>query len=176
MSWKIIKATDKDDIAAGNLILNTYLSVYSQKIPQLVFDEAARKQFRDTKSKREQGTVFVAVTPDGQIIGSITALRSGSPLSEAWLPKAGDLRHLAIVENYRKSGLFEELMTIGEKEAFNHGSDIICGHIIRGADKLAEIYRMRGWEKASDGDQFSPHTPLVYLEGIVLRKENACWK
>lgn len=159
-------AEPRDDAAIGELLVDSFVTAYAQKLPSIVTREERKRDLRDVASRRTQGTVLVAEL-EGQIVGTVTLYPPGAAKSEAWLPNAADLRQLAVSPAHFGKGHSAALMDEAERLAWSWGVDAVCLHVRRGVEGVARLYRRRGYLREPGGDLDFPH---VFLEAYVLRR------
>jgi predicted N-acetyltransferase YhbS len=161
----IREATAADDVAVGELLVRAFVDTYAVKMPQVVVSERRRAELRDVAPKRAAAKVWVA-EEGGQVTGTVALWPPGSEKSEAWLPGAYDLRHLAVDASLRKSGLSAALLDTAEAYAKAAFGTAVCLHVRHGATGLARMYMARGYARAPEGDIEHPE---VMLEAYVKR-------
>jgi GNAT superfamily N-acetyltransferase len=161
----IREARPEDDFAIGELLVDAFVTQYAKKLPEVVYTEERKRSLRDVASKRAIAKVWVAEV-EGEVAGTVALFPPGSPGSEAWLPHAADLRHLATAVRYHGTGLSRPLVDSAEAMARQWGVDAIALHVRRGAKGVAEMYQRRGYVRTPEGDL---DTPTVYLEAFLLR-------
>jgi GNAT superfamily N-acetyltransferase len=165
VSIVVREAQPDDDAAVGEILVSGYLTRYAQKMPEVVLTDRRKEELRDVASKREEATVLV-LELNGRIVGTVALWAPGSPRSEAWLPEAWDLRHLAFDPVVHGRGLSAPLLDRAEQVARDSGARFICLHVRRGNEGVARLYMSRGYVRAPDGDLSYPE---VELDAYVLR-------
>ena len=163
-------ATPTDDEAVGEVLVAAFVTAYGKKMPDVVVTEARKDELRRTAHKREQALVLVADVA-GRVVGSVTLFRPGAEASEAWLPGAADLRHLATHPDFHGQGFSRALMDEAETAARSWHVPSICLHVRRGVAGVARLYLSRGYVRDPSGDFLKPGSPPVALEGYVLQLE-----
>lgn len=161
----IREARPEDDVAIGELLVEAFVTQYAKKLPEVVYTDERKRTLRDVASKRAIAKVLVADV-DGEVAGTVAIFPPGAPGSEAWLPNAADLRHLATAERYHGTGLSRPLVDAAEEVARQWGVDAIALHVRRGAKGVADMYQRRGYVRTPEGDL---DMPSVYLEAFLLR-------
>ena len=154
-----------DDEAVGTLLIDAFLSAYARKLPEVTYGEARRAELRAVAEKRRRATVWVAEL-EGRVVGTVALFRPGAEGSEAWIPNAADLRHLATDPALHGRGLSRPLLDAAEQRAAEWEVDAICLHVRQGASGVARMYERRGFRRAPEGDLSLPD---VELEGFVMR-------
>jgi ribosomal protein S18 acetylase RimI-like enzyme len=163
----IREARPEDDVRVGELLVDAFLSTYARKMPEVVYDDARKNDLRDVAAKLRRATVLVAEL-DGRIAGTVAIFRPGAESSEAWLPNAADLRHLAVDPQLHGKGVAKRLMDRAEAIARDEWKvDAICLHVRKGAHGVARLYESRGFVRDPSGDI---EKPTVTLEAYVLRR------
>ena len=162
------EARPEDDAVVGEILVCGYLTRYAQKMPEVVLSDRRKAELRDVASKRREALVLVAEL-DGRVVGTETVWRPGAPASEAWLPEACDLRHLAVGPAVQGRGLSRPLLDEAERRARGMGAKYVCLHVRRGNKGVARLYMDRGYVRAPEGDLDLPEVLLdAYL--LVLRR------
>jgi ribosomal protein S18 acetylase RimI-like enzyme len=165
-AWILRNAEAEDDPAVGELLVQAFVQGYAEKMPEVVVHDERKRDLRDVARKREAGSVIVAEL-NGRIVGALTLLPPGSPLSEAWLPGAANIRFLGIDPSVRGSGIADKLMDEAERRALVElGCNAVCLHVRRGAHGVARFYEKRGYRRAPEGDQ--DLLPVIYLQASIL--------
>jgi GNAT superfamily N-acetyltransferase len=165
MSIVVREARPGDDAAVGEILVSGYLTRYAQKMPEVVLTDRRKEELRDVASKRNEATVLV-LELDGKVVGTVALWAPGSPRSEAWLPEAWDLRHLAFDPAVHGRGLSAPLLDGAEQVARDSGARFICLHVRRGNKGVAKLYMSRGYERDPKGDL---DLPEVLLDAYFLR-------
>ncbi|MBL8955048.1 MAG: GNAT family N-acetyltransferase [Myxococcaceae bacterium] len=161
----IREAVEADDAAVGELLVRAFVESYARKLPDVVVGERRKADLRDVRSKRGVAKVWVA-EERGEIVGTVAMWAPGAKGSEAWLSNAFDLRHLAVSEQRRGSGLAGRLLDVAEAYARAAGGAAVCLHVRREASGVADVYVKRGYRRAPEGDL--DFLPEVFLEAYVL--------
>lgn len=160
----IREAGPPDDEAIGTLLIDAFLSAYARKLPEVVYGEARRAELRAVAEKRRRATVWVAEL-EGRVVGTVALFRPDAEGTEAWLPNAADLRHLATDPALHGRGLSQPLLDAAEQRASEWKVDAICLHVRKGASGVARMYERRGFRRAPEGDL---KLPDVELAGYVM--------
>jgi ribosomal protein S18 acetylase RimI-like enzyme len=158
------EARPEDDATVGEILVSGYLTRYAQKMPEVVLTERRKAELRDVASKRREALVLVAELA-GKVVGTVAVWRPGAPASEAWLPEACDLRHLAIDPAAQGRGLSQPLLDEAERRARGMGARYVCLHVRRGNKGVAKLYMERGYLRAPEGDL---DLPEVLLDAYYL--------
>lgn len=158
------EARPEDDAAVGEILVSGYLTRYAQKMPEVVLTERRKAELRDVASKRKEALVLVAEL-DGRVFGTVAVWAPGAKASEAWLPGACDLRHLAIAPSAQGKGLSKPLLEEAERRARQMGAKYVCLHVRRGNKGVAALYMARGYVRAPEGDL---DLPEVLLDAYFL--------
>ena len=161
----IREARPEDDEAVGELLVDAFITQYAKKLPEVVYTEERKRSLRDMAGKRAVAKVWVAEL-EGRVVGTVALWPSGAPGSEAWLPNAVDLRHLATSVDLHGQGLSTPLMDTAERQARAWGASAICLHVRRGAQGVMRMYERRGFVREPSADL---DLPSVFLEAMVLR-------
>jgi predicted N-acetyltransferase YhbS len=146
-------------------LVRAFVDAYAAKLPEVVVSEQRKADLRDVQAKRAVAKVWVA-EEGGEIAGTVALWPPGSERSEAWLPGAFDLRHLAVARSHKGSGLSGRLLDAAEGYARAAGGRAICLHVRRGAVGVARLYVKRGYQRAPEGDL--DLLPEVFLEAYCL--------
>src|SRR5207302_514400 len=103
------EARPEDDEVVGEILVSGYLTRYAEKMPEVVLSDRRKAELRDVASKRKESLVLVAEL-DGKVVGTVAVWAPGATASEAWLPAACDLRHLAFDPAVQGRGLSKPLL------------------------------------------------------------------
>jgi predicted N-acetyltransferase YhbS len=161
---RVREARPEDDAAIGELLVAAYTTQYAKKLPHVVYDEARKRDLRAVAQKRSVARVWAAEL-DGEVVGTVALFPPGAPGSDAWLPEAADLRHLATAPSVHGQGLAAPLMDAAEAQARAWGVKAVCLHVRKGVAGVARMYMGRGYVRAPEGDL---EYPTVSLEAYVL--------
>lgn len=159
-------AEARDDDAVGELLVSAFVEQYARKMPEVQVTDRRKRELRDVAAKRAVARVFVAER-DGRVVGTVALWAPGASGSEAWLPGAFDLRHLAVAEEARGLGVADRLIETCEREALDAGGQAVVLHVRRGATGVARVYQRRGYQRSPEGDR--DLLPEVFLEAFVRR-------
>lgn len=160
------EAAAQDDFAVGELLVSAFEETYRAKMPEVTLSNQRKAALRAVAEKRQIAKVWVAVL-DGKVIGTVAVWPPGSRGSEAWVPGAADLRHLAVDGRHRKSDASKLLLDEAERWARDSGATAMCLHVRRGVEGLVRLYSNRGYVRVPSGDL--DKLPEVFLEAFVLR-------
>lgn len=156
-------AEARDDAAAGELLVQSFLTAYAAKMPEVRLSEQRVRELRDMAGKRATATVLVAEL-HGEVVGTVMLYRPGHPQSEAWLPNSADLRQLAVAPTHFGKGIATPLLDEAERIAWGWGVAAIGLHVRRGAHGVARLYQARGYQRDASGDM---DRPGVFLEAYA---------
>lgn len=166
MAQPTVRAAEpRDDAAVGELLVQSFVTAYAAKMPEVVVTEQRKRDLRDMAAKRASATVLVAELA-GEVVGTVMLYRPGHPQSEAWLPNAADLRQLAVAPQHFGKGLATPLLDAAERIALGWGVAAIGLHVRRGAHGVARLYERRGYQRDPAGDL---EYPTVALQAYVKR-------
>jgi ribosomal protein S18 acetylase RimI-like enzyme len=159
-------ARPEDDAIIGEILVAGFVTAYARKMPNVVVSDRRKGELRDVAGKRARATVLVAEL-DGRVAGTVAIWKPGSPQSEAWLPNAADLRHLAADPAAQGKGLSKALLDEAERIAREDWRvSAICLHVRRGNVGVAKLYMSRGYVREPQGDLVYPE---VELDAYALR-------
>ena len=161
---RVRAARPEDDEAIGELLVAAYTTQYAKKMPDVVYTEERKRDLRAVAQKRAVASVWAAEL-DGEVVGTVALYPPGAPGSEAWLPDAADLRHLATAPAVHGQGLSAPLMEAAEAQARAWGVKAVCLHVRKGVQGVARMYMSRGFVRAPEGDLVYP---TVSLEAYIL--------
>jgi GNAT superfamily N-acetyltransferase len=171
-SFRLRRAEARDDHALGELLVESFESTYAAKMPEVVVTDRRRAELRDVASRRKIASIYVMEREsDGTLVASVALFPPGAPTSEAWLPRAADLRQLAVHPNFHGHSLSKRLLEATEHEARAWGCTHICLHVRRGAVGVARLYMASGYRRDPTGDL--DRLPEIYLEAYALALECA---
>jgi GNAT superfamily N-acetyltransferase len=165
LNIEVREARAEDDPVVGEILVGGYLTRYAQKMPEVVLTERRKAELRDVASKRKEAMVLVLAL-DGKVVGTVAIWAPESPQSEAWLPLAWDLRHLAFDPAVHGRGLSAPLLDRAEQIARDSGANYMCLHVRRGNKGVARLYMGRGYQRDPSGDL---DLPEVGLDAYFLR-------
>ncbi len=159
------EATPADDTAIGELLVQSFVEQYARKLPEVELTEQRKTDLRAVAAKREVAKVWV-VEHERRVVGTVAVWPPKAKGSEAWIPGAADLRHLAVAADHR-GGIVSRLLLDGaETWAREHRCECVCLHVRRGALGVANVYTRRGYVRTPEGDL--DKLPEVFLEAFVL--------
>jgi ribosomal protein S18 acetylase RimI-like enzyme len=159
-------ARPEDDAAVGEVLVEGYVTAYAQKMPHVVVGEQRRRDLRAVAQKRQIATVLVADLK-GAVVGTVAIFKPGAETSEAWLPNAADLRHLAMHPSVQGRGFARPLLDEAERICRHEWRvSAICLHVRRGNKGVARLYQSRGYVRDPSGDLSYPE---VELDAYALR-------
>lgn len=165
MKLVVREALPEDDAIVGEILVEGYVTAYAQKMPHVVVGEQRRRDLRAVAEKRRIATVLVAEV-DGAVVGTVAIFKPGAPTSEAWLPGAADLRHLAMHPSVQGRGFAGPLLDEAERICRDGWRvPAICLHVRRGNHGVARLYQRRGYARDPAGDLSYPE---VELEAYAL--------
>lgn len=164
MSGYVVReAVATDDRAVGELLVTAYEEQYARKMPEVDIGDERRATLRDVASKRAVAKVWVA-EHDGQVVGTVAVWPPGAEGSEAWVPGASDLRHLAVANGHRGGGVSNLLLDAAEAWSRAQRAPV-CLHVRRGAVGVMAVYARRGYVRRPEGDL--DFLPLIFLEAMI---------
>lgn len=164
--FTIRPARPEDDAAIGELLVDAFVARYAQKLPEVQISPSRRQALRAVADKRAVATVLVA-EQEGRVVGTVALFPPGAPDSQAFIPGAADLRHLALDPALHGRGLSGRLLDPIEHVARTWGVSAICLHVRRGAHGLGRMYERRGYARVPAGDV--DKLPEVFLEAWALQ-------
>ncbi|MDX2012972.1 MAG: GNAT family N-acetyltransferase [Myxococcaceae bacterium] len=162
---RIREAEAGDDEAVGALLVQAFVEQYARKMPEVVVSERRKDDLRRVSAKRAVAKVWVAEL-NGRVVGTVAVWPAGAPGSEAWIPGAFDLRHLAVDAQARGQGVSGALLDAAETFARGAGASAMCLHVRQGAVGVRRLYEQRGYRREPSGDLDA--RPEVFLEAFVL--------
>lgn len=160
------EAEPRDDVAIGELLVESFVSTYARKMPEVTVTEPRKADLRDVAGKRAMGAKIWVAEREGVVVGTVTVWRPGAPRSEAWVKNAADLRQLSVASSARGGGVSKLLMDEAERWARAEGYVGVCLHVRRGAGGVRSVYEKRGYERRAEGDL--DLLPDVFLEAFYL--------
>jgi predicted N-acetyltransferase YhbS len=161
----IREARPEDDAAIGELLVEAFISQYAKKLPEVRYTGERKRELRAVAAKRAVAAVLVAEL-EGRVVGTVALWPPGVPGSEAWVPGAADLRHLATAVDFHGRGLSTPLLDAAERLAREWRVPAICLHVRRGAEGVERMYQRRGFVREPAGDL---ELPTVSLVAYLLR-------
>lgn len=166
-SVRIRPARPEDDVAVGELLVQAFVEQYATRMPEVTVTERRKADLRAVAAKRALAHVLVAEA-EGEVVGTVAVWAPGASGSEAWLPAAADLRHLAVARAWRGGQVSAALLDAAEAHAKTIGAQRICLHVRRGAHGVRRLYEGRGYVRTPEGDR--DQLPEVFLEAFVLER------
>ena len=161
----IREAEARDDEAVGELLVQAFVEQYARKMPEVVVSARRKDELRRVAEKRAVAKVWVAEL-GGRVVGTVAVWPAGAPGSEAWIPGAFDLRHLAVAASARGQGVSGALLDAAEGFARAAHAPAMCLHVRQGAAGVRRLYERRGYRREVAGDLDA--RPEVFLEAFVL--------
>ncbi len=159
-------AEQKDDVVLGPLLVAAFKNTYAVKMPEVQLTDRRIEELSDFPGKREKGTTWVAEM-GGRLIGTVFAAKPGSRDSLAWLNDCAELKHLAVVPEFRRSGLSETLMETALRGIRAWKCWGVCLHVRQGAHGVARYYEKQNFVRDQRGD--FDRLPEVFLEAYLKR-------
>ncbi len=159
------EAVLQDDVAIGELLVESFVTSYARKLPEVTVTEPRKAELRDVAGKRGLAKIWVAER-EGVVVGTVTVWPPGAPKSEAWIKNAADLRQLAVASSLRGGGVSAQLMELAESWAREQKCAGVCLHVRRSAVGVRRVYEMRGYLRKPEGDL--DFLPEVFLEAFFL--------
>jgi len=159
-SIQIRRAEARDDVALGELLIDSFLAAYARELPWVVYGEERRRELRDCATKRAEGVVLVAEL-DTELVGTVLVYPPGAPDSEAWLPNTADLRQLAVAPKFFGRNLSTPLLDAAEAAAWAMGVERVSLHVRREANGVCRMYERRGYVRVPGGDLLFPEVDLI---------------
>ncbi len=157
-------AEAKDDVAIGELLVEAYVEAYREKMPEVVVGDARKQDLRDVAARRKIAQIIL-LEKSGTVVGTVAIFPPGAPGSEAWLPNATDLRHLAVARAHHGQGLSKLLLAEAERVSREMKAGYITLHVRKGAHGVGRLYESQGYQRAPAGDLSRPE---IELEAYVL--------
>jgi len=113
----------------------------------------------------EDGELLVAVGPDGELLGTITVVQAGSPLSEIAQPGEAELRHLATAPAARGRGVGKALVEAAIEAARAAGARRIVLSTLPTMTVAHRLYEARGFVRVPERDwEPAPNYPLLVFQ------------
>jgi predicted N-acetyltransferase YhbS len=163
--YRLREANAGDDAAVGELLVESFVTAYAKKLPEVVVTDRRKAELRDVAAKRAVAKVWV-VEAAGRVVGTVALWPPGSERSEAWVPGAADLRHLAVDQAHTGKGVSKLLLDGAEAYARAQGWTAVCLHVRRGAVGVRALYEARGYQRRPEGDL--DLRPEIFLEAFLL--------
>jgi predicted N-acetyltransferase YhbS len=165
--FSVTLANASEDEAIGELLVRAFVDSYARKLPEVRVTDQRKADLRAVAAKRAVAKVWAA-RAEGRVVGTVALWPPGAPGSEAWVPGAADLRHLAVDAQFTGRGVSRALLDQAEHEAWQLGSSAVCLHVRRGAVGVRRLYEGRGYVRAPSGDL--EHLPDLFLEALLLQR------
>ncbi len=117
---RVRPARPEDDAVIGELLVQSYLAAYARKMPEVVLTARRLADLRDVGTRRAIATLLAGEL-EGRVVGTVALFPPGAAGSEAWLPNAADLRHLATHPSVHGQVLSTTLFNHGIAALFRDG-------------------------------------------------------
>lgn len=163
---RIRPAGPQDDDVLGELLVESFVTTYARKMPEVVVHDRRKADLRDTRRRRESVAVLVAELA-GKVAGTITVNPVGYEGTRAWLPNAVEIRLMAVAPQAQGKGVAAALLEAAHQLARDAGASVSCLHVRRGAVGVARFYVNQGYQRDPSGDV--DLLPEIYLEGHTFR-------
>lgn len=158
------EAKASDDLQIGELLVRSFVETYGQKMPEVVVGERRLQELRNVAQIRSDAQVLV-LEKDAEILGVCAVYAPGFALSKVWLPKASELRFMALQPQAQGTGVSKLLIESALECARHQGALRMCLHVRRGAHGVARFYLKQGFTRAPEGDR--DQLPEIFLEAYV---------
>src|SRR4051794_8850725 len=132
-SIQIRQAIPQDDSRIGELLVESFVSTYARKMPEVVVTDSRKRDLRDVAGKRDRNASVLVAELGGEIVGTVTLFPPTDPTSRAWTPNTCDLRYMAVDPAYQGKGIARLLLDEAKNEALRWNTSGICLHVRRGA-------------------------------------------
>jgi ribosomal protein S18 acetylase RimI-like enzyme len=155
------RATPADYVAVAELTLAAYL-------PALKFgaDDPYRDTLADSAGRAASAELLVA-EQDGNLVGTVTLCRPGTPYAEIAGPDELEVRMLAVAPAAQRSGIGATLMAHAHEAAAREGLDAVVLSVVDTNERAAAFYRSLGYRRDPARD-WTP-VPHVLLQVSRLR-------
>lgn len=158
------------DQRIGELLIESYLSTYAKKMPEVVLTERRLNDLRSVAQKRADGALFILMNEPfkatSDLIGTVTLYPPSYSATEAWLSNHADLRYFVIDPKNHGQNLSKLLIETCIEQAKKWKCEGICIHVRRGAHGLARMYEKFGFKRKPEGDL--DFLPEIFLLGYSL--------
>jgi GNAT superfamily N-acetyltransferase len=146
---------------AGEVVATAYLA-------DGLASERYAVRLRDSRERARAGRLLVAVRPDGEVVGTATYARAGSPLAELCRsdPDGAEVRMLGVLPSARGRGVAEGLVAWCVSAARADGALRLLLSTQVDMHAAQRLYARLGFTRRSDLD-WTPE-PGVQLLGLQL--------
>ena len=117
-------------------------------------DDGYVHSLRDAEARTRQAEVYVAELPDrpGEVAGTVTYCRAGSPWSELARPDEGEFRMLAVARSARRRGVAEALVGLCVERSRELGCSALVLSSLPTQEPAHRLYRRLGFRRTPDLD------------------------
>jgi GNAT superfamily N-acetyltransferase len=158
-------AGPEEDEEIGELLVRSFVETYAREMPEVVVGESRLRELRDVETIRRNATVLTW-TAEGRVAAVCAVYPPGFVGGKAWLPRASELRFMAVHPDFQGQGVASPLLESALREAVGkQGAHTMCLHVRRGAHGVARFYARHGFERDVRGDR--DLLPEIYLEGFA---------
>jgi ribosomal protein S18 acetylase RimI-like enzyme len=124
------------------------------------------EELSDAAARAHMAEVYVAVTEDGALLGTVTFCPEGSDYRELAAPGEGEFRMLAVAPEARGRGVGEAMVRMCVERAAELGYDAVVMSSMASQVQAHRIYERVGFRRTPDLD-WKP-VPSVQLLGFRL--------
>jgi len=161
MTMVIRPAHDEELGAVGELTLDAYTA---DGFVDVVGDYA--EELRDAATRAREAELYVAVSEDGRLLGTVTYCAAASPYQELAGPREGEFRMLAVAPAARGRGVAEALVRMCVERSEELGYDALVLSSMPTQEQAHRIYARVGFRRTPELD-WKP-TPEVDLLAFRL--------
>ncbi|HEY7718883.1 MAG TPA: GNAT family N-acetyltransferase [Pedococcus sp.] len=161
-AFAIRRARPQDHDAVGELTVRAYVDD-GHLPPGIDYAEV----LRDAGSRDRDGELWVAVAPDGTVLGSVTFVAPGTAYAEISRDDEGEFRMLAVARAARGTGVGEALVRHCVARARELGLSGVALSTQPSMRSARRVYERVGFTRAPERD-WEP-VPGVSLLGYHLR-------
>lgn len=134
------------------------------------FDAAYDAELRDAAGRWESATLLVAVSPDGDLLGTATLAAPGSSAADIATGEERELRMLGVREDARGRGIGVALIEESAFRAGLDGGEALVVSVYTGNTPAARMYDRLGFARIPERDW----EPLPHITLQVSRRELHC--
>jgi len=144
-------ATEADDAAAGELLVEAFVVQYARKMPEVIVTDARKRELRAVAERRVSARVLVAEF-EGVVAGTATVFAPGDITSRTKDSRAAEMRYMAVGLGFAGASVASRLLDGAMEEALKYGAERLVLHVRRGATGVGKFYERHGFERDPSDD------------------------
>ncbi len=147
MEFSVRLATEDDLDAVGEITVEAYRGEGLLEADAGYVDELA-----DAARRAREAEVWVAVQDTGDVVGSVTFCRPGTPFAELARENEGEFRMLSVARSARRRGVAEALVLrcVDRSRELGYGALVMCS--MREMATAHRLYERLGFRRLPERD------------------------